>query len=121
MSRKIVLAVLAIIFLVNLAPVYAQQSRKVYRIGILRAGAPPDRTLELFLQAFRDLGYVDGKNIVLEIRFAEGNPKRSAELAKELVQLNVDALFTSVLLSANSSHHKIVRDSTRCPAPSCTI
>lgn len=43
----------------------------------------------------RELGYVEGKNIFIEIRYAEGNQKRSAELAKELVKLNVDALFTS--------------------------
>jgi putative ABC transport system substrate-binding protein len=43
----------------------------------------------------RDLGYVEGKNILIEIRYAEGNQKRSAELAKELVKLNVDALFTT--------------------------
>lgn len=73
----------------------AQQQSSIPRIGILRAGAPPDSTLQSFLQAIRDLGYVDGKNILIEIRYAEGNQKRSAELAKELVKLNVDALFTS--------------------------
>ncbi|MDZ4345664.1 MAG: hypothetical protein U1E51_24890, partial [Candidatus Binatia bacterium] len=73
MNRRIFLGALANCFLINLAAVYAQQPRKVYRIGILRAGAPPDRTLELFLQALRDLGYVEGKNIIIEIRYAEGN------------------------------------------------
>ena len=43
----------------------------------------------------QELGYHEGKNILIEIRYAEGNQKRSAELAKELVKLNVDALFTS--------------------------
>jgi putative ABC transport system substrate-binding protein len=42
----------------------------------------------------RDLNYIEGKNISIETRFAQGNQKRSAELAKELVKLNVDALFT---------------------------
>ena len=95
MSRNIVLAALAIFYFINLPAVQAQQSKKIHRVGILRAGAPPDRTLDLFLQALRELGYVEGKNIKIETRFAEGNQKRSAELAKELVQLNVDALFTS--------------------------
>jgi putative ABC transport system substrate-binding protein len=95
MSRNIVLAALAIFYFINLPAVHAQQSKKIHRVGILRAGAPPDRTLELFLQALRELGYVEGKNIKIETRFAEGNQKRSAELAKELVQLNVDTLFTS--------------------------
>jgi ABC-type uncharacterized transport system substrate-binding protein len=79
-------------------PIYAadaQQQSTIPRIGILRAGAPPDPALESFLQAMRELGYLEGKNILIEIRYAEGNQKRSAELAKELVKLNVDALFTS--------------------------
>ena len=73
----------------------AQQQSSIPRIGILRAGAPPDSNLQSFLQAMRELGYVEGKNILIEIRYAEGNQKRSAELAKALVQLNPDALFTS--------------------------
>ena len=95
MNRKIAVAALTFFFFINHASVSAQQAQKLRRIGILRAGAPPDRTLELFLQALRDLGYVEGKNITIDIRFAEGNQKRPAELAKELVQLKVDALFTS--------------------------
>ncbi len=73
----------------------AQQPSTIPSIGILRAGAPPDSTLQSFLQAMRELGYLEGKNIRIEIRYAEGNQKRSAELAKELVKLKVDALFTS--------------------------
>ena len=88
------LALLA--FLVSVSQlVEAQQTKKVPRIGILRAGAPPDSTLQSFLHAMQELGYHEGKNILIEIRYAEGNQKRSAELAKELVKLNVDALFTS--------------------------
>jgi putative tryptophan/tyrosine transport system substrate-binding protein len=73
----------------------AQQQSSIPRIGILRAGAPPDSTLKSFWQAMRELGYLEGKNILFEIRYAEGNQKRSAELAKALVKLNVEALFTS--------------------------
>jgi putative tryptophan/tyrosine transport system substrate-binding protein len=73
----------------------AQQPSPLPRLGILRAGAPPDSTLQSFLRAMRELGYVEGKNIYIEIRYAEGNQKRSAELARELVKLNPDALFTS--------------------------
>jgi putative tryptophan/tyrosine transport system substrate-binding protein len=73
----------------------AQQQSLMPRIGILRAGAPPDSSLQSFLQAMRELGHFEGKNIHIEIRYAGGNQKRSAELAKELVKLNVDALFTS--------------------------
>jgi putative ABC transport system substrate-binding protein len=89
------LALLAFLVLVSSQVVEAQQTKKVPRIGILRAGAPPDPALESFLHALRELGYVEGKNILIEIRYAEGNQKRSAELAEELVKLKVDALFTS--------------------------
>ena len=89
------LVVLATFFLATVSFAHAQKAANIPRLGILRAGAPPDSTLQSFLQAMRDLGYVDGKNILIEIRYAEGDQKRSAGLAKELVKLNVDALFTS--------------------------
>jgi len=95
MNRKIVIGVLAFFTVTTASLAIAQQSAKVPRVGILRAGAPPDVTLELFLQGMRELGYVEGKNIHFEIRFAEGDRKRSSELATELAQLNPDALFTS--------------------------
>ena len=94
MSRKIIV-VLAIFLLTAVSFAHAQKQAAIPRIGILRAGSPGDVNLELFLQGLRDLGYVDGKNIFIEVRYAQGDQKRSAELAKELVQLNVDAVFTS--------------------------
>ena len=54
------------------------------RVGVLVAGQPPTRpSLEGFRQGLRDLGYVEGKNIQLELRWDEGNPDRWAELADE--------------------------------------
>jgi ABC-type uncharacterized transport system substrate-binding protein len=79
-----------------LAPLYqtgAQEPTRIPRIGILRPGAPPDAFLEAFMQGLRDLGYVEGKNIQIEIRFAEGKTDRLPELATELVRLKVDALY----------------------------
>jgi ABC-type uncharacterized transport system substrate-binding protein len=73
----------------------AQKQPSIPRIGIVRNGMPPDALLEVFLQALRNLGYVDGKNILIELRFAEGKPKRSAELVKELIALKVDAVFAT--------------------------
>ena len=70
------------------------QKQRTPRIGILRAGAPPDANLELFLQGLRDLGYIEGKNILIELRFVGGQQDRSSELAAELVRLKVDAIFT---------------------------
>src|SRR6266851_2267416 len=73
----------------------AQSARKVYRIGLLYsnpASPAPIPSLEAFRQGLRDLGYVEGQNIVLEQRWAEGSEARLRELATELVQLQVDVM-----------------------------
>jgi putative ABC transport system substrate-binding protein len=74
----------------------AQQPTKVPRIGYLD-GPPPSsiaaRT-EAFRQGLRDLGYVEGKNIVIEYRYAEGKIDRLPALAAELVRLKVDVIVT---------------------------
>jgi putative ABC transport system substrate-binding protein len=75
----------------------AQPVGKVSRIGLLTSGpASPASTLalEAFRAGLRDLGYVEGQNIVLEQRRAEGSEARARELAAELVQLPVDVLVT---------------------------
>jgi putative tryptophan/tyrosine transport system substrate-binding protein len=54
---------------------------------------PPDGFLEVFIQGLRDLGYVEGKNIHIEVRFAEEKADRLPALATELVRLKVDALY----------------------------
>ena len=75
----------------------AQQAGKVPRIGYLAVvslSATPER-IEAFRQGLRDLGYVDGKNIVIEWRFAEGNVDRLPALAAELVQLKVDLIVSA--------------------------
>jgi putative ABC transport system substrate-binding protein len=72
----------------------AEESKKIPRIGVLVAGQPPTRpSLEGFRQGLRELGYVEGKNIRLELRWDEGSPDRWAELAGELVRLNVDVIL----------------------------
>ena len=74
----------------------AQQTGKVWRIGYLRLGFRPMSgslpTVDAFIQGLRDLGYVDGQNLALEIRYAEGRTERFPALAAELVRLKVDAL-----------------------------
>jgi putative ABC transport system substrate-binding protein len=93
MRRKpVIIFLLSSLFLAFCLPAHAQ---KVPRIGILRAGAPsatgqPD----VLLQALRSLGYVEGKNILIDIRYAEGNRDRLRELAIELVQSKADAIYT---------------------------
>jgi len=72
----------------------AQLPGKVYRIGFLwdSPNAFLD-ALEAFRQGLRDLGYVEGWNIVIEYRWAEGKPERMRELAEELVRLKVDVIM----------------------------
>jgi putative ABC transport system substrate-binding protein len=73
----------------------AQQAPKVPRIGLLSLNLAPNRhLLEAFRQGLRDLGYVEGRNVVIEIRDAEGKPERLPTLAAELVALKVDVIVT---------------------------
>ncbi|HEV8342377.1 MAG TPA: ABC transporter substrate-binding protein [Candidatus Binatia bacterium] len=75
----------------------AQQAKKVHRIGFLAAVFPSsiaDR-VEAFRQGLRELGYVEGKNIVIEWRYAEGKLDRLPALAAELARLKVDVIVTA--------------------------
>jgi putative ABC transport system substrate-binding protein len=71
----------------------AQQTGKVWRIGVLRIGSPTDAST--LGQALRDLGYVEGQNLVIEDRIAEGRLDRLPDLAAELVRLHVDVIVAS--------------------------
>jgi putative tryptophan/tyrosine transport system substrate-binding protein len=74
---------------------FSVHAQKIPRIGILRASAPsPDGAPDAFVHALRSLGYVEGRNILIEIRYAEGSRERLRDFATELVQLKVDAIFT---------------------------
>jgi putative ABC transport system substrate-binding protein len=90
---------LAVILTLNLAlaplAVEAQQRGKIPLVGVLRPTSPTDPLNEAFQQGLRDLGYVEGQNIRLEYRFAEGRFERLPELAAELVRLPVDVLVTA--------------------------
>jgi putative ABC transport system substrate-binding protein len=97
MNKKItVLALCAALFSLYL-PAEAQQPTKIPRIGYLGFGSPstiPTR-IEAFRQGLRELGYVEGKNIFIEWRSAEGNADRLPSLAAELVRLKVDIIVTN--------------------------
>jgi putative ABC transport system substrate-binding protein len=73
-----------------------QQPHKVHRIGALLGGSPPDtmQVREAFGQGLRDLGYVEGRNVNIEWRFAEGRLDRFPQLVAELVRLKVDVIFS---------------------------
>jgi putative tryptophan/tyrosine transport system substrate-binding protein len=82
----------------------AQQPGKVARIGYLApAGAGPRD--EAFRQRLQELGYVEGKNIIIESRFAEGKFDRLRTLAEELVRLEVDVIVTSVTQASLAAKH----------------
>jgi putative tryptophan/tyrosine transport system substrate-binding protein len=72
----------------------AQQAGKVYRIGYLSAPsrASVEQALQAFLRRLRELGLVEGQNLIIEYRWADGKAERLPELAAELVQLKVDLI-----------------------------
>jgi putative ABC transport system substrate-binding protein len=75
---------------------WAQQAGKIYRIGVLEVVgmAANSENLSAFRQGLRELGYVEGQNILIEYRSADGRPERFADLAIELVGLKVDVIVT---------------------------
>jgi len=94
MKRKVTgLTLCAMLFALGFSA-QAQQAKKVPRVGVLRPGSPPDPYVDAFRQGLRDLGYVEGKNIAIEYRWAEGKSAGLPLLAAELVHLKVDAIVT---------------------------
>ncbi len=89
------LFILATLILAPVYLAYAQKQSTIPRMGVLLLGAPPNANLDAFIQGLRELGYIEGKNILVEYRFAEGKADRLPELARELVLLKVDAIFTA--------------------------
>jgi putative tryptophan/tyrosine transport system substrate-binding protein len=99
MKKRITVLTLGALLLAFSMSAQAQQpARKVPRIGILGATASTSNfagRIEAFRQGLRDLGYVEGKNISIEYRWAEGKLERLPALAGELVGLNVDVLVSA--------------------------
>jgi putative ABC transport system substrate-binding protein len=96
MNHKVLLFLIATSVLICFHIAEAQQTKKIPRIGYLAAGslAQNSRSYNAFQQGLRQLGYVDGENIVIEYRWAEGKLDRLPELAAELVGLRVDILVS---------------------------
>jgi len=95
MSGKIFVWLLATVLLSTAHPTEAQQSGKIPRIAFLMASSPgTDSRVEGFRQGLRELGYIEGKNIAIEWRYAEGKEDRVPKLAAELVQQNVEIIVT---------------------------
>lgn len=97
MRRKpFLLSICALLLALSLSA-EAQQRKKIPRIGYLSASSAGEistRT-EAFRHGMRDLGYIDGTNLIIEFRYADGKFDRLPALAAELVRLNVDAIVTA--------------------------
>jgi ABC-type uncharacterized transport system substrate-binding protein len=107
--RKAVLSILLVVVLLAVAVIVeAQQVGKIFRIGFLDGGTASGSAglLETFRQELRKLGWIEGKNIAIEYRFAEQRPERPPELAADLVRLKVDLIVVSagpVVLAAKKA------------------
>src|SRR6266481_6893646 len=97
MSRQITGFAFGAMLLALSFPAEAEQSAKIFQIGILNAtsASASAARIDAFRQGLRDLGYEEGKDIVIEYRYADGKLGRLGTLAAELVHLNVDIIFTS--------------------------
>src|SRR5215468_6466982 len=81
-------------------PAEAQQPAKIPTIGYLGAGYRSSSLTDAFRQGLRELGYVEGKNILTEYRYAEGKPELLPDLAAELVRLQVNVIVATVTPAA---------------------
>jgi putative ABC transport system substrate-binding protein len=109
MRKNIVrLALCAFLFTLGVSA-HAQQPAKIPRIGLLGGGSASANAgrIEGFRQGLRELGYVEGKNIVIEYRWAEGKLDRLPALAAELVRLKVD-----IIVSAGPTVTRVAKEAT---------
>ena len=98
MTSKIVICSLLTVFLLTVSLAQAQQAKKVPRIGYVSTSDDPNTPapqVEAFRQGLRDLGYIEGKNILVDYRYAEGMSDRAPSLVAELVQLKVDVVVVT--------------------------
>jgi putative tryptophan/tyrosine transport system substrate-binding protein len=95
-KRKVFCFAVCVLLLALCSSVEAQNTKKVPRIGFLPSAGDasnPGTQITAFQQGLRDLGYIDGKNILIEYRYGEGQAERIPSFVAELVQLKVDVLI----------------------------
>ena len=112
MKAKILVYMLPVFILGTIHLAEAQQPEKIPRIGYLTAGArsAAEAREEAFRQGLREFGYINGKNIIIEYRYAEATPDKVSALAAELVSLKVNlivAVTTAGALAAKSATQTI--------------
>jgi ABC-type uncharacterized transport system substrate-binding protein len=84
---------------------WAQRESKVHRIGYLNLRAGPAQQDEAFVAALRELGYVEGRNLIIDYRWAAEKEEQLPVLAAELVALNVEVIVTSATPAVTAAKH----------------
>jgi putative ABC transport system substrate-binding protein len=103
MMKAMILIWLLATVLLTISSTQAQQRSKVPRVGILFMGGKDQPHLEALKKGLRELGYSEGKNIILSYRYAEGRNDRLQELAKEFVRDKVDVIVTTSTIGAQAA------------------
>ena len=114
MNRKIFCLALGALFVAPCFPAASQQPAKIPRIGYVSgSGDPktPGPQVEGFRQGLRDLGYIEGNNILVEYRYVEQGLDRVPGLVAELVKLKVDILVTTFTLATRAAKQATKNDS----------
>ena len=101
--RALLRAVLCGVALAPSLTLLAQQKSKTWRVGFLASGSSSMRVYEGFRQGMRELGYVEGKSVDVQWRFADGNYDRLAGLAADLVRANVDVIVAGTTLGVQAA------------------
>jgi putative ABC transport system substrate-binding protein len=101
-GRRQLLIATAALFAAPLAA-EAQQAGKVYRIGFLSAAPRPIRPHAIFFEGLREAGYIEGRNLIVERRYAAGSVDRLNEFAADLVRLKVDVIVTTAPIGAQAA------------------
>src|SRR5262245_30586310 len=112
MKRKIIVLTLFAFLVALSSPVYPQQTRKIFRIGYLDNSTAFGSAVlvDAFRQELSKLGWIEGKNITIEYRFAEQKSERLPELAADLIRLKVD-----VIVGASSTSALAAKSTTTIP------
>ena len=100
MKKKITSLIFCALLFALCFPAEAQQVRKIPQIGYVSVSGNPNNPGVLvgaFRQGLRELGYTEGKNVLVEYRYAEGKLDRTSNLVAELVQLQVDVIVVAAL------------------------
>jgi putative ABC transport system substrate-binding protein len=104
-NHQLLLCAVSILFFAVFSSVKAQQPNKIPRIGFLIASSASSQEarLQAFKRGLRELGYIEGKNIMIEIRSGEGKPEQLPIVTAELVQLKVDVIVTGGVTSTRAA------------------